>query len=325
MIRIFMMLIIFSIGTAQAESLCQGKFVNPLTDVCWSCLFPITLGSMNLVRGSLPDTNNPGNPVCICPGDPIPRIGLTIGFWEPIAMTDVTRSPFCMVNLGGLQLNIGNYPRGKAESASTSQNGSFYYVHWYKYPLIYWLNILTDALCVDKGDFDIAYLTELDPTWRNDELSFILNPEVALFANPVAQLACAADSAASLVGLPMDSLFWCAGSQGTMYPLNGNVQEHVGGVQSSTLLSERMAYRMSRLGLLWNSSSNNVCRQYPSAILPKSRYRYQMVNPIASTKNPDGCQPFGRSTARWGMWKEFPHKGEDFGYLIWRKRNCCAL
>jgi len=218
---------------------------------------------------------------------------------------------------------VGNYPRGKAEFSSTSQNSAMYYVHWYRYPLIYWLNILTDALCVDKGDFDIAYLTELDPTWRNDELTFILNPEAALFGNPVSQLACAADSAASLVGLPSDTLFWCAGSHGTMYPLNGNVQEHVGGVQSSVLLSERMSYRLSRLGLLWNSSPDKLCHQYPSAILPKSRYRYQMVNPIPTTGS-DGCQPLGRSTARWGMWREFPYKGEDFGYLVWRKRNCCA-
>ena len=23
---------------------CEGRFVNPITDVCWSCLFPLTLG-----------------------------------------------------------------------------------------------------------------------------------------------------------------------------------------------------------------------------------------------------------------------------------------
>ena len=43
------------------------------------------------------------------------------------------------------------------------------------------------------GDFDIAYLTELDPTWRDDELGFILNQAI-LFGNLIAQAACAADS-----------------------------------------------------------------------------------------------------------------------------------
>ena len=27
----------------------------------------------------------------------------------------------------------------------------------------------------------------------------------------------------------------------------------------------------------------------------------------------------------WSSLKEFPVKGEDFGYLVWRKRACCAL
>ncbi|WP_422822808.1 TraU family protein [Vibrio fluvialis] len=27
----------------------------------------------------------------------------------------------------------------------------------------------------------------------------------------------------------------------------------------------------------------------------------------------------------WGAGREFPYKGEDFTYLIWRKRTCCAF
>ena len=334
-LRILLLLLFISVKNYAdtPTPLCHGNFVNPITDVCWSCLFPITLGSANLISGGLQDTKNPSSPVCACPSGFTYRFGISIGYWEPIALVDVTRYPFCMVNLGGIQLNLGlNYGLGKAETANPNQNSSFYYVHWYKFPLMYWLNILTDAVCVEKGDFDIAYLTELDPTWRDDELAFILNPEATLFANPMAQMACAADSVASAAGLPLDHLFWCAGSQGIMYPMNGHVQEHVGGVQASTLLAERMTYKMHREGLLWDSTGNvsspfdtALCYQYPSAIIPKSRYRYQMVNPLPATTEPNGCQPFGRTTAIWGAWREFPYKGEDIGYLIWRKRNCCAL
>jgi len=194
--------------------------------------------------------------------------------------------------------------------------------------LLYWLNILTDALCVESGDFDIAYLSELDPTWQDDELTFLLNPEAAVFGNLLAQAACGADSLASLAGLPIDSLFWCAGAQGSMYPLNGRVQEHVGGVQASTLLTERMTYKMHREGLLWDSVGQNspaLCYQYPTPILPKSRYRYQMINPIPTASGgEDGCHAFGHTTSIWGAMHEYPYKGEDFGYLVWRKRNCCA-
>nr|QUN01815.1 IncF plasmid conjugative transfer pilus assembly protein TraU [Escherichia coli] len=40
------------------------------------------------------DTANPSTPIQICPAPPLfRRIGLAIGYWEPMALTDVTRSP----------------------------------------------------------------------------------------------------------------------------------------------------------------------------------------------------------------------------------------
>lgn len=46
----------------------------------------------------VPDTANPSMPIQICPAPPLfRRIGLAIGYWEPMALTDVTRSPGCMV------------------------------------------------------------------------------------------------------------------------------------------------------------------------------------------------------------------------------------
>ena len=299
------LLLIFSSAVLadEAPTLCHGKYVDPITDVCWDCLFPMTIGASEVEGSDIPDTDNPSDPVCACPAFPLYRIGLSVGYWEPMALVDVTRYPFCMVNLGGQQLDFGDsYGTGNAETADPNQNNSFYYVHWYIYPLIYWLNLITDAVCVEQADFDIAYLTELDPTWRDDEIGLLINPEVILFANPIAQAACAADSVASAIGLPIDTLFWCAGSQGSMYPLTGHVQEHVGGVQASTLITERMTYKLHREGFLWDSTSEGgaaLCYQYPMPIIPKSRYRYQMVNPIPTTGS-GGCYPFGHTTAVWG-------------------------
>lgn len=324
--KIFAALLFLNITLAQASS-CQGHFVNPVTDICWSCLFPLTLGNQKLVSSNhLPDTKNPSLPVCLCPGNPLPRPGLAIGYWEPANLVDVTRVPFCMVNLGGISLDFGKYYRkGGVTTDSQLANQSFYHVHWYKFPLMYWLNVLTDGICVEKGDFDIAYPSELDVMWNDDELAFILNPEAILFSSLPAQMACAADAAASLVGAPLDKLFWCAGAQGSMYPLTGHVQEHVGGVQASVLLSERMNYKMHRLGLLEDTTGENgkaLCEKHYAPILPKSRYRYQMVNPLPTSH---ACFPLGRATSLWEAGHEYPYKGEDFGYLIWRKRNCCAL
>lgn len=326
---IFLFLLLKS--AALFAGVCQGKFANPLTDVCWSCLFPITIGDASVFSSDQPDTPNPSISICTCPAVPLGvRVGISTGYWEPMALVDVTRTPYCMVNLGGFKLSEGTPgATGEIDASDPAQGGSFYYVHWYKFPLLVWLNVLTDGLCVEKGDLDIAYLTELDPTWHDDELTFLLNPEAVLFASLPAQVACSADSLATLTGLPIDSLFWCAGSQGSMYPMNGRVQEHVGGVQASVLLAERMAYKMHREGLLSDSVGQNspaLCYPYPTPIIPKSRYRYQMVNPLPTASGgEDGCHAFGHTTSLWGSLHEYPYKGEDFGYLIWRKRNCCAF
>ncbi len=128
-------------------------------------------------------------PIQICPAPPplFRRIGLAIGYWEPMALTDVTRSPGCMVNLGFSLPAFGKTAQGTAKKDEKQVNGAFYHVHWYKYPLTYWLNIITSLGCLEGGDLDIAYLSEIDPTWTDSSLTTILNPEAVIFANPIAQ------------------------------------------------------------------------------------------------------------------------------------------
>lgn len=332
LVTVFLLLSVLLMAPWQISransKMCHGSFVNPITDVCWSCLFPITIGSMPVVHSDMSDTDNPRLPVCACM-TPFPRIGISIGLWEPVALTDVTRHPYCMVNLGGFQMDSipSLYLNGTVETANSNENHSFYHLHWYKYPVLFWLRVITDFLCLETGDLDIAYLTELDPSWGNDELGFVINPEAFLFGNLIAQAACSADALAASIKKPMDFLFWCAGAQGSFYPLNGHVQEHVSNVQATTLLTERMAYKLHRKGLLRDSVGEDgaaLCdTHHITPIIPKSRYRYQMVNPVPTTGK-GGCHPFGATTATWEAGHSYPYKGEDFGYLVWRKLNCCA-
>ena len=120
--------------------------------------------------------------------------------------------------------------RGRTgSSGGDGATGSVWHAHYYVYPLLSWIGALLDLGCLEGGSLDIAWTSELDPAWLDDELSFLLSPEAALFANLPAQAACAADCAAASAGLPLDPMFWCAGCQGGMYPLTGNVAAHVGG------------------------------------------------------------------------------------------------
>ena len=311
------------VPAASADSACEGRFVNPITDICWSCIFPLSLGSIKVSQGKVPDTANPSMPIQICPAPPplFWRIGLAIGYWEPMALTDVTRSPGCMVNLGFSLPAFGKTAQGTAKKDEKQVNGAFYHVHWYKYPLTYWLNIITSLGCLEGGDLDIAYLSEIDPTWTDSSLTTILNPEAVIFANPIAQGACAADAIASAFNMPLDVLFWCAGSQGSMYPFNGWVSNESSPLQSSLLVSERMAFKLHRQGMIMETigKNNAVCNEYPSPILPKERWRYQMVNMYPDSGQ---CHPFGRSVTRWETGKNPPNTKKNFGYLMWRKRNC---
>ncbi len=132
-----LMLFLFAghVPAASADSACEGRFVNPITDICWSCIFPLSLGSIKVSQGKVPDTANPSMPIQICPAPPplFRRIGLAIGYWEPMALTDVTRSPGCMVNLGFSLPAFGKTAQGTAKKDEKQVNGAFYHVHWYKY------------------------------------------------------------------------------------------------------------------------------------------------------------------------------------------------
>ena len=180
-----------------------------------------------------------------------------------------------------------------------------------------------DFVCLEKQSIDLVYMTELDPFWNDDEKSIFINPEALIFGNPLAQMACIADCAAASVHLPLDPLFWCSGCQGSLYPFTGTVADHTGAVQASLLLTGRMMAKLHRETLLWGYMGElGLCGKYVMPIIRKNQYRTQMTYPIPQT---DTCQPLGKTEVFWQGGREYPFKGSDFGYLIWRMRDCCLL
>lgn len=71
---------LFLAGPGYGQT-CTGKFANPITDICWSCILPISIGAARVATIGQEDIENPASPLCVCPGFPI-RIGVSIGFWE---------------------------------------------------------------------------------------------------------------------------------------------------------------------------------------------------------------------------------------------------
>lgn len=335
---IWAIMVIF-LPVSSFASTCSGRFVNPVSDICWSCLLPITIGGFNIGKGSMPkkrDTKNPSSPLCLCTKANVPVPGISIGFWEPVRLVDITRTPYCMVNLGGLKLGggspnkVSSYARGYGKHHA---HRSFYHVHYYIYPLIYWLELITDFICLEQSTFDVAYISEFDVSWNDEKLQTLLNPESFLFGNAIAQSSCVIDCAAATVSLPRDEMFWCAGCWGNIYPFSGANADHVGGIQSSSLYATRIIAKMHRLGLAKETSNDEntsltgggkLCRKSRAMKIKKSQYKLQLVNP-KSTSSGLGCWPVGLSDLLYSSFKEYPESGQDFGYLIFRKVNCCAF
>jgi conjugal transfer pilus assembly protein TraU len=299
-----------------------GDMVNPITDVCWECVLPITLSGIN-VTPNVQDFSNYSTPICVCAGTP-PKIGIPITFWEPARMVDVTRHAYKLVGLGGIKLGKETLKnRGSVSLVpEIPSKTSFHHVHYYVFPILSLLRLLTDFQCVETGELDVAYMSEFDPLWEDESLMNIFNTEAELFGNPLAQLACIADCAQSSLNKPTDKLFWCAGCEGSLYPFGGHIAHHSGALQASSLIVHRCLARMHRMGVIKGYEETDFCEPRIMPIIKKSLYKTQIMRPIPQTSG--ACHALGKSDQLWGLGKSYPFGGEDdFVYLIWIKKQCC--
>lgn len=319
-------------GSLPAQAACEGKFPNPVADVCWSCMFPLRLGGQVLVGNDQLDAGVEKGWLCNCSTPGKTKLGLRIEFWEPVRVVEITRTAFCLVAMDGLQLDPGLQVREPGArtgiaTADGTTSFAFYHAHWYVNPILHWLGVLLDFDCLERSGFDLAYLSELDPTWDDDQLAAILSPEGLLTANLAGVAACAVDCAKTVTGWPVEELWWCAGCTGLLLPTSGNVAAHVSGRQSSALLAARLALRMHRTGAAYYTHSRRAACGvgWTQPYLIKHAYKMTMLHPRPQAKrNGRCCEPFGTSPELWARGSEWPISGEDFVYLLFRKRHCCA-
>ena len=297
-----------------------------LTDICWSCLFPIRIAGLSIGGGERPAGASEAV-LCAC-NDAlgVPRPGMVVGMWEPAWIVELTRAPACSPALGGLRLPLGSRRllgtsgQGEYDGSDTS----FYNVHWYAFPLLVLLDLFFEDRCNADGmmDFDILYLSELDPTWSNSELAFFTQPEAAWLASPVAFAACLADAASATAGSPVDSLFWCAGTWGRLYPFTGIAGAYGSRPRDTSLFAARSLAALHRRGLARRTMGDGaLCRAPIEPFLPKSQYRLSMFYPLPEASS---AHVIGESPFRWGEWRTLPGPGEDHLYLLWRWNDCCA-
>lgn len=304
--------------------LLSGKLI---TDICWDCLFPLRLAGATLASGDgvKPDKAY-NNPFCVCfDGNNVPEVGFSAAMWEPAFVIEHQRTPGCMASLNGTKINVFDKVfRGTHNSSDyDSKDTMFAHYHYYSFPLLSMLDLFTAKACNPDGyvDIDLMFFSEIDPTWNLDELAFFTTPESAIVANPIAVTACTADAISSTAKNPIESMFWCAGAWGAMYPLTGNVTGGNGVIRETSLQKARVLNLLHRRGVARETVGQDaMCYPKIRVTLPKKQYKFTMFFPVPETKR---AHVFGESTLTWGMGRTIPGVGDDPVYLIWRWKDCC--
>jgi conjugal transfer pilus assembly protein TraU len=305
---------------------CDSRPINPVTDICWQCIFPIQFGgklTLGNSQGQVP-VENTSPPVCACFNGGSLTIGVTASFYEPARMIETVHDAYCFPSMG---TSMSNPQPGLLNGSIDDQDVSggsqvFQQAHYYILPVFAIMDLFVDFPCLEQEGFDLAYMTEVDPLWSNDALAFLINPEALLFANPASQLSCIPDSTAANLGYPLDSLFWCMGSWGSAYPLSGTIAER-NATTANAGLAARMLFKLSREMLLWDTASN-ACGPVMAPIWRKSHYRLQIARPVKG----NDCIPIGRSDLLWGSGKNppggaGPNAPDNFLWILTRKNKCC--
>jgi len=321
---------------AADDKFCKASFVNPLTDIRWEGIFPIEIAGVEIKgigdlyrdpasEGLETDPDKLKNIICFCKEGPGKfRLGITVSYWEPARVIETTKIPYCFPTLGGIviaQEKPGKNLKNTAHRNYEDTDLATYNVHYYFFNAFDVIDLFVDLPCSLHEGFDIAYISEIDPMWNNDLLSFVLNPEAILFGNPVAQLACAADSSAAVRKYPLDSLFWCVGSWGSAYPLAGSANSG-NPVAASALFAARAIYRNARLGLLWDPGINE-CYAQLTPVWKKTNYKMHLLKPV---KGP--IVPIGRTSLLWEEGKNPPfgtkkNSPDNFSWVLFRRVKCC--
>ena len=318
---IFIFLIFMQVNLFAVCAPTGALTVDIILKADYTAMFPLRIAGIPIVPGRIQDVGGSvSSPICICK-DPIPRIGIPVSFFEPSRLIEVVKDPYCFPSMGfGLTTSGGTLGGTSGDDGSGNQS-TFYQAHYYIFPIYALLELLTDFICLQMTGFDMAYLTEVDPLWNNDTLSAILNPEALLFGNPVSNLACIADAVTSAVFEPIDALFWCKGSWGNAYPLTGQTGGD-GYVEGSASVAASLIYKLHRQLVLWGSwGQAGLCGYYPAPIWRKSAYRLQIVTPIPSLY----ATTIGTTGTIWSFGKNPPFVGDNFSYLLFKKRECCAF
>ncbi len=176
----------------------------------------------------------------------------------------------------------------------------------------------------------------------------IIHPEAALYANPVTQMACMADAAATNLGNTLDIMPWCIGSGGSSYPMTGTIQNDEI-TQANNSAAARLIYKLNRIFMICDPAESLCgCRYTPvwikshykthvvryTPVWIKSHYKTHVVRP--GSRSP--AWPFGVTSTYYNSGLNVPLAGggnvplaggglganDQYLWTIYRRQLCCT-
>lgn len=329
------MAILMATSAYASGSGCSDAPINPVTDVCWECMYPFKIGGVSILDDNqykdTVDSGVPDSPICTCPqvAPPFVKIGITFSFWEPARLVETVKSPYCFPSMGQeiSNPNPGKLAGASAENTTVDTGTVFAQAHYYIFPAMALISTAINKKCGSSGEssnLDLAYMTEVDASWNDEMTNLLMMPETLLFMNPYTVYACAVDALTVNVGdLALDLLFWCMGSQGPVYPVCGhmNMNDYIDG---NFGLAQKMIYKMARSWLICDPAMD-LCNCVSVPMWAKDHYRYQLAKPVKGSS----CYYGGQSGILWGSGKNPPYsangnKTDNFLWVIFRKHDCCV-
>lgn len=329
--------IISALFSTCAHAICTGTFINPITDVRWKCMFPISIGGVSAASIPFPEAasaiisdklmSGSISPVCTC-FDPLPRAGLTFAMNNIFRIIEATKDPLCFPTLG-MQIGAGPFGPGGADGGrQDSSQTTFNYIHMVSFVPTQVLNLFIDVLCLQLSEvyspFTMLSLSEFEPWAKSSEIALIMAPESILFANPIAQAYCMVDAALTIFEQTDPLGYWCAGGH-SIFPLSNHSIESAEYVDAAAINAAKILFKLARTGQLLSCvGSQALCSCVPNPIWNKREFRLQLAKPITS----QFCFRIGKSSLLWNVPNRNPaliNGADNLAFMVWRRRDCCVL
>ena len=306
-------IVLFSGGASARATCCAEKIEDD--EIAWE---------------HMDEVDNEGQ--CECRYGQYTRQGTLVTLWEPVRIIETVKDPNCMMTDGednglspedpqgrdqgaGLGFNSGTH----SDTGAQEDHSVFQQVHIILPDYIMQSISQVDSRCWHSSVGNpMDYISEDDAAWNDDTIAAATYPETAMFADFGMQELCKADSVSSQVGLPNSILFWCMGAWGSTYPMSGHVNndEYVTGNISA---AARAVYVGGRTGRIYDAASY-YCYSGPMPLWIKHYFKFQPLRPTPR----EYLIPIGLSSILWGSaLNDDMACGDNFAWVLWRKRWCC--